>query len=141
MITYSPTENVRRYCVNEDITALRVYIQEWINAQHPPITWNGLFVKAGLSNASATNWRRGRIKNFPRVETLYKLSEAMGLDRSQLLAVAGMYGEISVAVTRTETVGKLTPREAGLLSAFRSLSEGYQSIVFSQVTAMAHAIN
>ena len=127
--------------MNENIAPLRHYIQEWIDAQHPRLTWNGLFAKAGLSNGSATNWRRGKIKKFPRVETLCKLSEAMGLERSQLLAVAGMYGELSVAVTRTQTVGELTPREAGLLSAFRSLSEGYQSIVFSQVTAMAHANN
>ena len=127
--------------MNEDITPLRYYIQEWIDAQNPKVTWNGLFSKAGLSNGSATNWRRGKIKRFPRVETLYKLSEAMGLERSQLLAVAGMYGELSVAVTRTETAGELTPREAGLLSAFRTLSEGYQSIVFSQVTAMSHANN
>lgn len=127
--------------MNEDITPLRHYIQEWIDSQYPKVTWNGLFAKAGLSNGSATNWRRGKIKKFPKVETLYKLSEAMGLERSQLLAVAGMYGELSVAVTRTETAGELTPRESGLLSAFRSLSEGYQSIVFSQVTAMAHANN
>ena len=132
---------MRRPQLNEDITALRYYIQEWIDTQYPKVTWNGLFSKAGLSNGSATNWRRGKIKKFPRVETLYKLSEAMGLERSQLLAVAGMYGELSVVVTRTETAGELTPREAGLLSAFRSLSEGYQSIIFSQVTAMAHANN
>ena len=127
--------------MNKDITSLKNYIQEWIDAQYPRVTWNGLFAKAGLSNGSATNWRQGKIKKYPKVETLYKLSEAMGLERSQLLAVAGMYGEISLEVTRTETAGELTPREAGLLSAFRSLSEGYQSIVFSQVTAMAHANN
>ena len=125
--------------MTENITPLRHYIQEWIDSQHPKVTWNGLFAKSGLSNGSATTWRRGKIKKFQSVETLYKLTEAMGLERSQLLAVAGMYGELSVAVTRTETAGELTPREAGLLSAFRSLSEGYQSIVFSQVTAMAHA--
>jgi|TARA_R110002110_G_scaffold141848_3_gene329887 transcriptional regulator with XRE-family HTH domain len=125
--------------LTEDITSLRNYIQEWIDAQHPKVTWNGLFTKAGLSNGSATNWRKGTIKKFPRVETIYKLSDAMGLDRSKLLAVAGMYGEQSETVTRTEPAGELTPREAGLLEAFRSLSEGYQSIVYSQVTAMAYA--
>ena len=63
----------------------------------------------------------------------------MGLERSQLLAVAGMYGEQSETVTRTETAGELTPREAGLLAAFRALSEDYKGIVFSQISAMAHA--
>ncbi len=125
--------------MNEHTTAIRNYIQEWINAQSPKVTWNGLFVKAGLSNGSATNWRKGTIKRFPRVETLYKLADAMGLERSQLLAIAGMYVEQSETVTRTETAGDLTPREAGLLAAFRSLSEHYRGIVFSQVTAMAHA--
>ncbi len=125
--------------MTEDITALRNYIQEWIDAQQPRTTWNGLFTKAGLSNGSATNWRKGIIKKFPRVETIYKLSDAMGLDRSQLLAVAGMYGEQSETVTRTETAGELTPREAGLLAAFRALSEDYKGIVFSQISAMAHA--
>ena len=125
--------------MTEDITALRNYIQEWIDAQQPPTTWNGLFTKAALSNGSATNWRKGIIKKFPRVETIYKLSDAMGLERSQLLAVAGMYGEQSETVTRTETAGDLTPREAGLLAAFRALSEDYKGIVFSQISAMAHA--
>ena len=125
--------------MTEDITALRNYIQEWIDAQQPRTTWNGLFTKAGLSNGSATNWRKGSIKKFPRVETIYKLSDAMGLERSQLLAVAGMYGEQSETATRTETAGELTPREAGLLAAFRALSEDYKGIVFSQISAMAHA--
>ena len=125
--------------MTEDITALRNYIQEWIDAQHPRTTWNGLFTKAGLSNGSATNWRKGIIKKFPRVETIYKLSDAMGLERSQLLAVAGMYGEQSETATRTETAGELPPREAGLLAAFRALSEDYKGIVFSQISAMAHA--
>ena len=125
--------------MTEDITALRNYIQEWIDAQQPRTTWNGLITRAAQSNGSATNWRKGIIKKFPRVETIYKLSDAMGLERSQLLAVAGMYGEQSETVTRTETAGELTPREAGLLAAFRSLSEDYRGIVFSQVTAMSHA--
>ena len=63
----------------------------------------------------------------------------MVIDRSRLLAVAGMIGEIGEATLRTETAGDLTPREAGLIAAFRQLSEGYQSVVFSQVTAMVHA--
>lgn len=125
--------------MNQDITALRNYIQEWIDSQDPRTTWNGLFTQAGLSNGSATNWRKGNIKQFPKVETLYRLSDVMGIERSQLLAVAGMYGEIGEQVRRTEPAGDLTPREAGLLAAFRQLSEGYQSIVFSQVTAMVHA--
>jgi transcriptional regulator with XRE-family HTH domain len=124
--------------LNEDITALRNYIQEWIDTQDPRTTWNGLFAKAGLSNGSATNWRKGNIKKFPQVETLYRLSDVMGIERSQLLAVAGMYGEIGEQTMRTETSGEVTPREAGLLSAFRNLSEGHKSIVFSMVTAMVH---
>ena len=84
-------------------------------------------------------WRRGNIKRFPHVETLYRLSDVMGIDRSRLLAVAGMIGEIGEETLRTETASGLTPREARLISAFRQLSEGYQSIVFSQVTAMVHA--
>ena len=123
----------------EKLTALRNFIQEWIDSQDPRVTWNGLFSRAGLSNGSATNWRRGTLKNFPHVETLYRLADVMGMERSQLLAVAGMYGEIGEQTSRTESAGDLTPREAGLLSAFRQLSEGYQSIVFSQVTAMVHA--
>ena len=58
------------YYLNEDITALRNYIQEWIDAQQPRTTWNGLFTKAGLSNGSATNWRKEIIKKFPRMETI-----------------------------------------------------------------------
>ncbi len=65
----------------------------------------------------------------------------MGIERSQLLAVAGMYGEIGEQTMRTERGGDLTPREAGLLSAFRGLSEGHKSIVFSMVTAMVHVEN
>ena len=120
-------------------SALRNFIQEWIDSQQPRTTWNGLFASAGLSNGSATNWRRGNIKRFPHVETLYRLSDVMGIDRSRLLAVAGMIGEIGEETLRTETSGGLTPREAGLIAAFRQLSEAYQSIVFSQVTAMVHA--
>ena len=123
----------------EQFRTLRNFIQEWIDAQQPRTTWNGLFASAGLSNGSATNWRRGNIKRFPHVETLYRLSDVMGIDRSRLLAVAGMIGEIGEATLRTETVGGLTPRESGLITAFRQLSEDYQSIVFSQVTAMVHA--
>ena len=123
----------------EQFRALRNFIQEWIDAQRPKTTWNGLFSSAGLSNGSATNWRRGNIKRFPHVETLYRLSDVMGIDRSRLLAVAGMIGELGEETLRTETAGGLTPREAGLIAAFRQLSEGYQSVVFSQVTAMVHA--
>ena len=124
---------------SEQFRALRNFIQEWIDSRQPRTTWNGLFASAGLSNGSATNWRRGNIKRFPHVETLYRLSDVMGIDRSRLLAVAGMIGEIGEETLRTETSGGLTPREAGLIAAFRQLSEGYQSIVFSQVTAMVHA--
>ena len=123
----------------EQFRALRNFIQEWIDCQQPRITWNGLFASAGLSNGSATNWRRGNIKSFPHVETLYRLSDVMGIDRSRLLAVAGMIGEIGNEALRTETSGALTPREAGLITAFRQLSEAYQSVVYSQVTAMVHA--
>ena len=123
----------------EQFNALRNFIQEWIDSQQPRVTWNGLFASAGLSNGSATNWRRGNIKRFPHVETLYSLSDVMGIDRSRLLAVAGMLGEVGTETLRTQTAGTLTPREAGLITAFRQLSEGYQSIVFSQVTAMVHA--
>ena len=122
----------------EKLGALRNFIQEFIDSQDPRITWNGLFAKAGLSNGSATNWRRGTMKRCPHVETLYRLADVMGMERSQLLALAGMYGEIGEQTLRTVPAGDLTPREAGLLSAFRQLSEGYQSIVFSQVTAMVH---
>ena len=123
----------------EQFRALRNFIQEWIDSQQPRTTWNGLFASAGLSNGSATNWRRGNIKRFPHVETLYRLFDVMGIDRSRLLAVAGMIGEIGEETLRTETAGSLTPREARLIAAYRQLSEGYQSVVFSQVTAMVHA--
>ena len=67
------------------------------------------------------------------------VAQAMGIPWEQLLAVAGIIPGTGAGSTRTQADYDLTPREAGLIDAFRALSEDHQSIVFAQVTGMAEA--
>ena len=120
-----------------DLLRLRNYIQEWLDANRE--TWSGLFAKAGHPNGMATTWSRLRLKTHPKPETLRDIAGAMGIPWEQLLAVAGIIPDTGAGSTRTQADYDLTPREAGLIDAFRSLSENHRSIVFNQVTGMAEA--
>jgi hypothetical protein len=120
-----------------DLLRLRNYIQEWLDANHE--TWTGLFIRAGHPNGTSTSWNRLRLKTHPRPETIRDVAQAMGIPWEQLLAVAGIIPGNGAGSTRTQSDYDLTPREAGLIDAFRALSEDHKSIVFAQVTGMAEA--
>ncbi len=121
--------------VMADLTRLRNYIQEWLDANDQ--TWSGLFTKAGHNNGSSTVWSRGRLKGYPRTQTMYDIADAMGVTHHQLLSVAGMIPDVGPEAFQTEHGFDLSPREAALVESFRVLSEDHQSIVYNQVVAMA----
>ena len=120
-----------------DLLRLRNYIQEWLDAHDE--TWSGLFAKAGHPNGMSTTWSRLRLKTHPKPETLRDVAHAMDIPWEQLLAIAGIIPDTGAGSTRTEDDYDLTPREAGLIDAFRTLSESHRSVVFNQVTGMADA--
>ena len=120
-----------------DLLRLRNYIQEWLDANNE--TWSGLFAKAGHPNGMSTTWSKLRLKTHPKPETLRDVARAMDIPWEQLLAVAGIIPDTGAGTTRTQDDYDLTPREAGLIDAFRTLSESHRSVVFNQVTGMAAA--
>jgi hypothetical protein len=73
---------------------LTQYINEWIEVQPEMISWSGLFVRAGLSPATCTAWRKGELREWPRRKTLNRLSVAMGFDVDHLAEIAGVNTEI-----------------------------------------------
>jgi hypothetical protein len=123
--------------IQVDLLRLRNYIQEWLDANSE--TWSGLFAKAGHPNGMSTTWSRLRLKTHPKPETIRDIAKAMSIPWEQLLAVAGIIPDTGAGSTRTQDDYDLTPREAGLIDAFRVLSEEHKSIVFNQVTGMAEA--
>ena len=129
------SKNMNKDIVMADLTRLRNYIQEWLDANDQ--TWSGLFTKAGHNNGSSTVWSRGRLKGYPKVTTIWNLADAMGVPRHQLMAVAGMIPNVGPEAFQTEHGFDLSPREAALVESFRVLAEDHQSIVYNQVVAMA----
>ena len=70
--------------MTEDYSSpLHEFIDRWIATTNT--TWEWLFKKAGVANASSTLLRRGSI---PRPDTLRKLADAMDMPRRKLFELA-----------------------------------------------------